>query len=206
MNQFDHLIPGSIVKLMNLDLVEMDLNLIATQANNQWPRVRVRLNETLIFDDQIAGSQQIIYSGKHHDISKIKLVIEYFGKNDEHTMVDELGKITQNQSVTIDSLILNGVNLVDCSLIYQLGYFYFNLNENKKKYYDQHGISTAPSHSLGMFENGKWELEIEFPILPSLCKLSAFYELHEKWPDDKLYNDLYNSIIKLQEVYKIQGT
>jgi len=200
MNQFDYLIPPHIIEKMALDCVDFELKLICAPARNIWPHVKVSINNDIIFDGIVEQQGTIKYSNKHEPGTVVRLHIEYLDKTDEHTVVDDQKQIVENQWVKIESLLANDVDLVSTNLIYNFGCYFLKLSDTKKQFFKQQGYETETSHSLQMFENGSWILDLKVPILPELIKLKAFYEKHENWPDDKFMTSMYNSIQAIEKL------
>jgi hypothetical protein len=200
MKQLDYLIPKSIMKMMNLDRFDFELKIDTTSANNDWPMIKILVDSEVVFDEQIESSRVIKYQGNCVDKEFILLDIEFYGKNENHTVVDENGNIIENQGCVIKSLKINDVDVVSTQIIYNLGHYYFYLSEQKRQYFEKHGYATDRSHSLSMFENGTWKMKLKTPILTELVKYKAFYEAHEQWPDDKFMRLMYNNIIELENL------
>ena len=199
MNQFDHLIPQHIIQKMILNSVELELVLKASPAGGIWPRVKVSVNSQVLFDGTVIEKQTITHSNKHDPGTEVRLSIEYLDKTDQHTLVDDQGQLIENQSVLIESIKLNDVDLVQTNLIYNFGKYFYNLSETKKQYFKTQRHETEFSHSLHMCENGSWILDLKVPILPELIKHKALHEKHEIWPDDKFMNDMYNTIKRVED-------
>jgi hypothetical protein len=206
MNQFDYLIPDHIVPKMNLDLVQIQVNLIATPANGHWPSAQILIDDLLIWTGNIIEKQCIDYVRNDIQGKNLSLKIEFLNKIPDHTKVDIDGKIIENTSITIDSLLVNQVDIVKCNLIYQLGNYQMSLDDEKQQYYIDHGFNVGPSHSLGMYENGIWLLNFDLPVLPNLCSLMTRHAQHEKWPDEYLMNTIYDGILKVENLLKSKRT
>ena len=122
------------------------------------------------------------------------LKIEYYGKNNEDTVTGADGNIIENQSLEIKKILVNGVDIVADNLYTRLGSYNMFLDDQKRQYYQAHGYSIGPSHSLHMFENGCWQLDFDMPILQNLVKLNTHQQAHEKWPDPELLLEIYSAI------------
>ena len=152
----------------------------------------------------IIGNQQI---NKHATINyklpkKLKdtviLKIEYLDKTSDHTVVDESGQIIENQSLNIDSLFINNVDVVKTQIIYKLGVYTRILSESTLQYFRDHGIDYGPSHSLTMTENGSWDINLTFPVTKQIIELTAIRKKHELWLDDDILSEINDTINQIR--------
>jgi len=198
MNQFEHLIPQNILDAMALDLFQLRIDLISTSAGGLWPEIQVCIDEQPIWSGYVSQTQRVEYSTTGRRNQTLILTIKLMNKTNDHTKINENGDIIENTSVTIHSLQVNQVELIATNLIQKFGDYQMMLDDEKMQYFIKQGYNTGSSHSTTMYENGHWALKFEFPILPYLCSKTTQHEPHEKWPDDKLMQVLYNKILELE--------
>jgi hypothetical protein len=199
----DFLMPLEILDLCQFDRFDLDLELVGVSANGRNPSVKIWIDNQLVAD-------QLIHSVTHFKFNKIldlttdriNIRIEYYNKTDADTIVDSDGNITETQSLTLSRITINGVDIIKSNLIYRLGNYTMNLSPEKYKYYTNHGFNTGPTHSLGMYENGAWNLNMKIPILTNFVRLESFQELHEKWPNPELLMAIFNLISEIRTLEK----
>lgn len=205
----DYLLDPDIIDYCQFDRFDLKLTLTATDADRRWPGIRIWVDGQVIADQQIAdGIFEFEYAQKvDMNCNNKVLEIEYYGKTDQDTITDTTGNIVQNQSVTIERLLINDIDIIENDTMYQLGNYTAELSPEKRAYYIEHGYSVEPTHSLTMYENGRWRLTIPLPVLTAIVKLKAKQETHEKWPDPDLLNaivDTVNNIRSLEQKLKEQ--
>jgi hypothetical protein len=130
------------------------------------------------------------------------LEIEYNGKNDEDTVVDQHGNILENQSLSIRSLIVNRVDIINNDIIQQLGSYTRSFSPEKLKYYEQNNLSTEPTDSLDMYENGRWRMTFPIPIVTNLSKIKNKIDPQVQWPDPILIGEIVNTIHAIRDLEK----
>lgn len=179
-----------MLSLLTSKHIDVEIQATPYQANGEWPHVIVRLNDLEIHNNK-SHSIHVISSGYG---DTVKLEIELANKLDRHTKLDHQGNIVENQHVTIDSVVINGVDLVRTRLIHRVGCYTMNLTENKKQYFETVGISTAPTTSLSMYENGTWTMNFQQPVLSYLSALQAQIEPWEQGNWQHLSMEIYKHI------------
>lgn len=195
----DFLIPAPIMEKINSTELVIQIEFDSSSARQRWPWVRVLINDQLMADQPIIPQDAINIDTKIFS-SQAHLKIEYYGKNDEDTVTGANGNIIENQSLEIKKILVNGVDIVADNLYTRLGSYNMFLDDQKRKYYQAHGYSIGPSHSLHMFENGYWQLDFDMPILQNLVKLNTHQQVHEKWPDPELLLEIYSAINTIKEL------
>lgn len=195
----DHLIPSEILEICGFDRIDLRLDLSGQSCQAQWPCIDV------VVDGQLRASTHADPKLCWQDLwttqrDSLHVKICYHGKTHDHTRVDDQGNIVENQCVTIDRLCVNGVDLVSTGLIYRFGEYRMELADDKLQYYQQHGFDTGPSHSLTMWENGTWEIEIPVPVLPAMIRYQSRYQPHEKWMDEDIYQQVHRCVLDIQEL------
>jgi hypothetical protein len=107
-------------------------------------------------------------------------------------VLDAQGQIAENQSVTIVSVVANGVDLVKTNIIHKgLGSYSMQLSAEKHKYFVDHNINVESTTSLDMFENGVWHIDLSLPILSFISGLQDVVEPWERIHVGELVNTLY---------------
>jgi hypothetical protein len=204
----DHLLPEGITDYCRFDRFDFQLELSSTSAEGRWPTVNVWIDGKLAHSSKVIKQHEYTYSEiLDMSLDAKVLEIEYADKTNQDTTTDADGEILENQSLTIKQLIVNGIDLIQNQTLYRLGDYTMYLPPEKRAYYIEHGYSVEPTHSLTMFENGKWRITMPLPITTNIVKLKAVQELHEKWPDPELLNaivDTVNNIRRLEKLIKEQ--
>jgi len=198
MSKLDFLIPPGILSLIDEDKLELAISLSATSARGVWPRARIWLDDVIIDDQQINKHATINYKLPKKLKDTVILKIEYLDKTSDHTVVDESGQIIENQSLNIDSLFINNVDVVKTQIIYKLGVYTRILSESTLQYFRDHGIDYGPSHSLTMTENGSWDINLTFPVTKQIIELTAIRKKHELWLDDDILSEINDTINQIR--------
>ena len=193
MYDFDQLLPTEILNRLDSKNVDIDLILNGKDCHGQWPNCRISVGENEIFNGPII-QQQLIKESRDIINSPAVIKIEYYGKTDQHTKINDQGEIIANQMVEISQFKLNGVDIIKNGLIYQAEYF-MQLDTNKETYFNEHGIPTK-NHDYHFYENGIWSLQIEIPVLLYIINNTKQMETFEKTP----YNNIIRDIIKKLEI------
>ena len=197
----DSVIPKSILDLFNFDQVSMSIRLKSTPAGDKWPKVRIVLGDKIVADQTLSGDDVIDYSTTlSDDISNFLLKIEYYDRTDQDTITDANGEIIEDQSVSIEQIILNDIDIVKSQVIYKMGQYTREFSIDKLKYFEERGLDTGPTSSLSMFENGVWTISLKNPITKQLINLKTFQQKHELWPNDALLIETLDIIDQLQQV------
>ena len=191
----DYLLPDNIVDYCRFDKFDFKISLLATPAQDRWPEVKIWLDDKLLQSSYVNGQYEYSYSEILDMLLEAKVLeIEYAGKTAADTITDEHDNIVENQSLTIEQIVVNGIDLIQNQTLYRLGDYTMDLSPEKRAYYIKHGYSITPTHSLTMFENGKWSINIPIPITTSIVKLKAVQACHEKWPDPDLLNAIVDTV------------
>ena len=103
-------------------------------------------------------------------------------------------------------VIVNGVDLVRTNLIYRVGTYTMHLSPHKQQYFIDRGINVEPSHSLSMYENGVWSIQLGVPVLSFLSQKQQSVELAEQQDTQIILEEIYQKILVckslVQEVHK----
>jgi hypothetical protein len=121
----DHLLPEGITDYCRFDRFDFQIELSSTSAEGRWPTVNVWIDGKLAHSSKVIKQHLYTYSEiLDMSLDAKVLEIEYAGKTNEDTTTDADGEILENQSLTINQLIVNGIDL---NLIYFLIPKYFLL-------------------------------------------------------------------------------
>jgi hypothetical protein len=192
MDNLDFLIPAEIIDLCQFDKFTMEIKLESTPARGVWPCVKVLLNDEEIFNGVVVEEQYIHNTRTVNGIDEFKLSIHYYNKTDNDTVVHQ-GTIIENQSLTIKNILINDINLIQTNIIYAIGCYTLNLTDNKKAHFLKNGIDIGPSHSLGMYENGHWDIILKTPLVPYFTKIRTAKIQYNNWPNHSLMNQIYQA-------------
>lgn len=187
-SKIDYLIPDKILQACELDRFDLEIILQGTACWGQYPQVRIWVDHVVIWQGAVGSQEHIKFSQKIDLVNKSTCVrIEMHSKDDvAGTRVDLSGQIVDNQSVEIKQLIVNDIDIVKNSSIFNFGHYQPKLSEQKAQYFQQHGYNLGPSHCLTMTENGEWCLNFDLPVVRSIAKLVAPQYTAMKWPDHDL--------------------
>ena len=202
MSDLDFLIPDSILALINENQIDLKIGLRPESAKNSWPSVRIFINNQIVKDQLIDQPTVIDHSLSNSNTDALELKIEYYGKTDRDTVTNDLGEIIENQSVTIESFTVNGIDLIKNHAIYRLGHYTKILSETTLQYFKDHGIDYGPSHSLYMSENGHWSLSFRLPITKFLIELIAIKKPHESNLTDSYLLEIHNTVGRIRQLEK----
>lgn len=202
-SSLDYLIPNSIVEMSQLDCFQFDLTLQGYPAAGRWPRVRVWVDQDVVWDNEVVEQTHVKYKTLANKES-VCVRIEYYNKSDNDTVVDALGSIVENQHVEIQQVKLNDIDVVAVQTIYQLGHYHMILSDAKAQFFREHGYTTEPNHSLAMFENGEWRLAVPMPVVSNLAAMQSLYEKHEVWiePQEEVYRKIHAKILNIKALQR----
>jgi hypothetical protein len=200
----DYLIPPDLIEYCRFDRFDFRLNLVASSARGHWPTVKVwvdgKLTASGVVDNN--GFECVYEEQLDMTLATKVLEIEYTGKTNGDTVVDDHGNILENQSLSIKSLIVNRVDIVNNDIIQQLGNYTMALDPEKLKYYQENNLSTEPTDSLDMYENGCWRMTFPIPIVTNLSKIKNQIDPRVQWPDPILIGEIVNTIHTIRALEK----
>lgn len=201
-NSLDQLIPASVQNLLDLRRIDVAVVLQGIDCKQSWPKVKVSVDNNLVHAAEIKGVKKIKYCAQALDHQKICTIkIEYHSKTDADTDVDSDGKILSNQSVILQELWINDVDIVKSRAIHQnIGNYTMSLPPHKHRYFLDHGFSIDPTTNTHMFENGSWIIELEMPLLSTLTAKHNFLEPWEKVDTETIVNQLFDQLTICQEL------
>jgi hypothetical protein len=192
----ENLIPPKIIDLCNFDLLAIEITLQGFPAREKWPRAQVWLDNEILHEDDVVNTVcwRTVRRVDPDKKKKVDLLIKYLGKKDWHTVVDDQGKIKENQRIEIQKFCVNDVDIVQNQVIFAMGQYHMSLSDEKKQYFLQHGMDIGPTHSLNMAENGEWRLSLELPATTGIVKKVSFSHKHEQHIDTVLLDNIYKKI------------
>lgn len=192
----------SIQNLLDLRRIDVALVLQGFDCNQSWPKVKVSVDDNLVYSAEINGVKKIKYCAQASDNQKICTIkIEYYGKTDSDTEVDLDGKIISNQSLILQELWINDVDIVKSKVIHQgIGNYTMSLPPHKHRYFLDHGFTVTPTTNTHMFENGSWNIELEIPLLSTLTSKHNFVEPWERVDVETIVSQLFDQLKICQEL------
>lgn len=205
-SDIDHLIPAEIIAAAQFDRFDLQIVLQGSKANNVYPSVNIWIDQTCVWSGQVIGCCDISYTTEF-DIDKptVQIKIEMVDKDAVlGTKVDTLGNIIEDQSVTIEQIIINDIDIVANGTVYQFGHYHLNLTADQTQYFTDHGISVAPSHTLTMHSNGQWRLTLGLPATRFIAKTVSPQRGDMKWPDNELMIKMLETCNKINQLQKIK--
>ena len=120
-DNLDSLIPQEILDLIADSEFNMILGLTPFAVRGKYPKVKVSVNDNIIFDNIVDQTEQIINYKSSAD-SDIKIRIEFYDKpEDGGTLISLTGEILENQGIDITKFIINGADLIKNNAIYNVG-------------------------------------------------------------------------------------
>lgn len=192
------LIPKSIIELCREDRFDISIVMTGVAARGRWPEVELYIGNKLIKSGAIDNTQTWTFSQSIEDCSvPIDLKICYVNKTDADTVVDQHGTIIENQHVSIDRLLVNDIDIVANSSIYQFGICTMQLSKEKEKFFIENNINVGPTHNLKMFENSTWQLTFNSPVSADIASKKSFYFTHEAVNKD-VYTEIYKKILRIK--------
>lgn len=198
----DFLVPDQIIDYCSFDRFTMDIKLIGIPADEDHPMACIRVSDKIIFDGVIEQEENLSFETSLDlmNSDSVVLEVEYYGKEDRHTVVDQNGHIKENQMIELDKLAINDVDVIKTNILYSIGQYEMNLPEHKRQHFIDNGYEVGPTHSRQMFENGKWTINVPVPVLTGFCKITSVQDPHEKWPDPELMQEIFNRIKNIREL------
>jgi hypothetical protein len=187
-----------------LDLIDICVVVQGFECLQRWPKIKISVDNHIVYCDQVVGLQKINYKcNASRDQKKCVIKIDYFDKTDLDTDVDLQGNIVSNQSVSINELWINGVDIIKTRAIHQnIGNYTMTLSPQKYQHFVNHGINVDPTTSTHMFENGQWYVELELPLLSTLTAKHNFTEAWEKVNLTSIVDSLYQQLKICQDLEK----
>ena len=197
----DFLIPDHIIDQCKLNHFNLLIALEGGSVQSRYPSVKVSVNGNVIYDKPIVDYVEIPFDSVEN-FSSYQVIVEYYNKTNNDTVVNDQGHIVENQYVKIVKMLVNEVDIIPSQIIYHLGNYTKNLTKEQKEYYLEHRHDVGPNHSLEMYENGQWTLDFKMPVLPEFIKLKKPYVKHEQaWFDD-LNHKIYDTINNVRAIEK----
>lgn len=163
---------------MNTNLIDIGIVAQGLESSGHWPLLKVTVDGHCIYNDSVGGAVTINHKGQaSEDQEFCEIYIEYHGKQDQFNELNQDNKLLKTQSLKLEQIWINGVDIVRTGAIYQdLGYYRMNLDEDKRAYFQANGLPVGDTTNLHMFENGVWYLKIALPLLSTLAKRKSVIE------------------------------
>jgi hypothetical protein len=201
MSRLDHLIPDSIVSMVEQDKFKIDLVLNGIAAGGRKPSVCLIVNDQQVWQSTVDQETVVRYEQTTSE-PEIAFKIKYYNKQTGDTIVDRDGNIIENQCIKIKKILLNDVDIVQNQALYQLGQYHMELSPEKRDYFIQHGFNVEPNHSLDMYENGEWRISVVMPVLSGLASRLSLYEKHEVWIESQqeVYAKIYHKFLNIRQL------
>lgn len=196
----NNLLPSEIVEYINESRFDIVINLRGTKFKNRFPKIKIIFDNQLLDNVPIIDSFQYKYSSKLEIGKNYNLEFDFYNRLDTDTIVDNHGKIIEDLAVHIDSIIINGIDIIGTKLIFNLGEFTPRFSTKKLQYYTKNNIPIPSTKSLHLTENGTWKISLQAPVLAYLNQFITFFEKHEFWPNDKLMHDIYATINNIRKL------
>jgi hypothetical protein len=133
---------------------QYDFCIRASQGVN-WPNFKFTPESNCVEEIAIDDHTKIV---KHRIVSTdSQITLDYFDKRSSDTVVDNNGKIIYDQSVSIDAIYVDNIQL-DINVVNQSAVYYPNYREDFVEYCEKNNIvlSTDPQHTTTFWHDGKW--------------------------------------------------
>ena len=204
----DHLVPKKIWDLLSMDQFDLQIKLQCHEFDNRWPKIRITVDGEVVYDGEAVDSFEFNF-GKQLPANQdtCNILLTYYDKLDTDTLMQD-GVIVANQGIDVKYIAINGIDIVSNKLMFELGKFTMDLSPRKKLIFKKLGISTEPSTTLGLYENGTWDLDINTPILSHFSKLQSRVEVVESGPWEDLIAEIYEraeTCTRLEKNQKLTG-
>lgn len=147
------------------DITNLEIKLVGTPANQNYPCVRIFINHNRVLDDYIIDEYNVALQ-LENIAQQIHILIEYYNKTDKDTIVDN-GVIIGNQCVCIDQLTINGAKILGDSLA-NISNVNYRLTEDQKTIYNKHGYKWENVSSNSLYNNGTLEICLNAPFVTNL--------------------------------------
>lgn len=158
---------------------------------NNWPLVKITLNDNIIFDGEIIKEKEIeIVENFHIDNT---LSITHYGKSFGQAGIWDLtldpeGKIVKDRAVEFRDISINEVSL--------------------KKYISHTPfVSDQVYHTDYFGHNGVWSLKFESPIYNWIIRtyIMPKYQPSQNHVDETSHNNLFDYSVDVSEIEKIEN-
>lgn len=187
----EHLVPKKIWDLLALDRFDLEIQAKCHEFDSKWPKIQIVVDNEIVYDGEAVDDFTFRFSKSFPvDQQSCKLDIIYHSKLDTDTRVVD-GEIVANQGLDIKSITINNIDIVESKLMFELGMFTMNLSPAKKLMFKKFNINTEPSTTLGLYENGTWEMTMKLPVVSYFSELHSRVEVVEAGPWEKLIEEIY---------------
>ena len=156
-------LPHHLWSYLTSRTIELELHLEGQSARGIWPTVHITLDDHLVYHDLCVG--HTVITDRRECRERFTIEIGLTNKKDHDTVVDAQGNILENQQIMIQSLILNGVDLIATGLVYRnIGGYQLDITPYKRQQLEKYKQNNDQTHNLIMTENGSWKLSLEQPL------------------------------------------
>lgn len=128
---------------------------------NGLPRIRISINNTVLFDNVVCPLISVVYS---ETTDKVNLRIEHYDKDANKDTVVENGVIVKDRSCELDAVEVDG----------------YNFEELKWRSVYQCDDGTMLDQCLFFGKNGVWSINFDLPVLKWI--LSTRHEINQNDP------------------------
>lgn len=158
-----------VMSLMQEDSVyNITIKLTGTPADNRYPAIRLFVSDCMIWTGTVDVTELNFPSLPVYD-PLFRLKIEYYNKTSNDTIVGANGEIISNQSVKIDQLTINDIELSGNQLI-EISSTDYQLTDSQQQAYNNNGFPWKSVKTDTLWDNGTWHADIERPIIAGLIK------------------------------------
>lgn len=179
-----------------MELIDLEFALRGESAQGRWPCVKLSVDGHVLHQGPVDGLCTFKYSSRSQLEQKSCIIkVEYYNKSNNDTCVDSNGSIVENQCVHIESIVVNGVDVVKTNAIHNIGSYTMNLDLEKYNYFLKNNIQVSPTTSTHMFENGVWQIDLKLPLLSFLTGLQSYTEPWEQVYVNKIVEALYQQYL-----------
>lgn len=147
------------------------MTLYGSEGRTGYPRVRVKVNRKIYFDDIVEGQRCIKFTVDHLSTRNV-LSIEMIDKTADDTVLEE-GKIVKDKKLRIVKVLLDDVDIKN---------YIYQGRQTPMYHHENQGPKTTIGDQL--FFNGPWELYYENPVRLFLAQYHGRgQKIHspEKW-------------------------
>lgn len=146
----------------------LSVNLSGSPASNNYPQVKLSINNTVIWTGAVKEQTVLDFPSLFVAEHYFNLQLEYFGKTDNDTVVKD-NKIVENQSVCINGISINDVEIVGHDLT-AFSNTDYSLTESQQSAYNSNGFRWKSVKTDTLWDNGIWKLSLDKPVIASLIR------------------------------------
>jgi hypothetical protein len=202
-----NLIPKHIIDIIEPAKIDVTIVLACHAFNSHWPMIKLTINDQIAYDGETQGLFQFDYSFHiNPDQDTFSIVLTYHDKLDTYTKVDDQGNIIENQGVDIKKLVINGVDIVESNIIHQVGQFTPIFSPAKLCFFKDNNIDTGPSTTLGVYENGVWDMTFKLPVLSYFSEIQHHIEFNSNDSWQPLVAEIFARVLNCEKLEQQRKT